>query len=71
MDVLNIDTIGPLDDSEDCCKLILLIIDCFTRWVELYPLPDTSTLATADAQIQHVGRFGALSTIDPTEGLNS
>jgi hypothetical protein len=34
MKVLNIDTIGPLsNDSSE--KYILVIIDCFTRFVEL------------------------------------
>ena len=42
MDTLNIDTIGPvpLDQFGNC--YILVIIDCFTRFVELYAIPDTS-----------------------------
>jgi hypothetical protein len=44
MEVLNIDTIGPVSkDSANNCY-ILVIIDCFTRFVELYPVSDTSAL---------------------------
>jgi hypothetical protein len=44
MEVLNIDMIGPVSkDSADKCY-ILVIIDCFTRFVELYPVSDTSAL---------------------------
>ncbi len=41
MEVLNIDTISPVSkDSADNCY-ILVIIDCFARFVELYPVSDT------------------------------
>jgi hypothetical protein len=44
MKVLNIDTIGPVSkDSADNCY-ILVIIDCFSRFVELYPVSDTSAV---------------------------
>jgi hypothetical protein len=49
MEVLNIDTIGPVSrDSADNCY-ILVIIDCFTRFVELYPVSDTSAVQCARA----------------------
>ncbi len=49
MEVLNIDTIGPVtrDAIENC--YILVVIDCFTRFVELYPVSDTSALRCARA----------------------
>jgi len=68
MDVLNIDTIGPIDADDDGNKYILVIIDCFTRWVELYPLPDTTAILAAEALHQHVGRFGVPSTIRSDRG---
>ncbi len=41
MEVLNIDTICPFDrDSADNCY-ILVVIDCFTWFVDLYPVSDT------------------------------
>ncbi len=44
MEVLNIDAIGPVtrDADENC--YILVVIDCFTRFIELYPVSDTLAL---------------------------
>jgi hypothetical protein len=51
MEVLNIETIiSPVSkDSADNCYIILVVIDCFTRFVELYPISDTSSLPCARA----------------------
>ncbi len=45
MEDLRIDTIGLVvsKNSADNCY-ILVIIDCFTRFVKLYPVSDTSAL---------------------------
>jgi hypothetical protein len=55
MEVLNIDTIGPVSkDSADNCY-ILVILDCFTRFVEFYPVvSDTSAVQCARALLSHV-----------------
>jgi hypothetical protein len=54
MEVLNIDTIGPVSrDLADNCY-ILVIIDCFTRFVELYPVSDTSALSCARALLSRL-----------------
>jgi transposase InsO family protein len=57
------DTIGPLPADEDGCCFILVIICCFTRWVSLYPIKDTTAKSCVDAMMQHVGTFGAPSQI--------
>ncbi len=63
MEVLNIDTIGPVrKDSADNCY-ILVIIDCFSRFVELYPVSDTSAIPCARALLNHVSRYGTPMTI--------
>ncbi len=63
MEVLNIDTIGSVSkDSADNCY-ILVIIDCFTRFVELYPVSDTSALPCTRALLSHVCRYGTPMTI--------
>ncbi len=70
MEVLNIDTIGPVSkDSADNCY-ILVIIDCFTRFVELYPvISDTSAaLPCARALLSHVCRYGTPMTIRSDRG---
>ena len=68
MEVLNIDTIGPLPKDENGNQFILVIIDCFSRWVELYALPDTSALKCAEALLQHCGRFGVPALLRSDQG---
>ncbi len=68
MEVLNIDTIGPVDrDSADNCY-IMVVVDCFTRFVELYPVSDTSALPCARALLSHVCRYGTPMTIRSDRG---
>ena len=63
MERLEVDTIGPLPADEDGHRYILVVIDCFTRWVSLYPTKDTTAQACVDALLQHVGTFGTPSQI--------
>jgi RNase H-like domain found in reverse transcriptase/Integrase core domain len=51
----NIDFIGPFPDGGH----VLVIIDTFTRWVELYHTKDASALSTAQCLLKHLSRFGA------------
>jgi transposase InsO family protein len=55
MECLNIDFVGPFPDG----GYVLVIIDTFTRWVELFHTKDASALSTAQCLLQHFGRFGA------------
>jgi transposase InsO family protein len=68
MEVINIDAIGPLAKDDFGNKFILVVIDCFTRFVELYPMPDTGGLTAARALLQHVGRYGVPSRIRSDRG---
>ena len=52
---LNIDFVGPFPDG----GYVLVIIDTFTRWVELFPTKDATAVTTANCLLQHFGRFGA------------
>jgi transposase InsO family protein len=68
MEVLNIDTIGPVSkDSADNCY-ILVIIDCFSWSVALYPVSDTSAIPCARAPLAHVCRYGTPMTIRSDRG---
>jgi len=59
MQRLQLDSIGPLREDELGNKFILVVIDTFTRWVMLYPLPSTSANDCVRAIIQHIGIFGS------------
>ena len=53
MEVLNVDTIGPLQADEEGNCYILVIICCFSRWVELYAIKDTSAESAVVALFEH------------------
>ena len=58
MESLNIDTIGPLPPDEIGNTYIIVIIDRFSRWIELIPATDATSLAAARALLHHCGRYG-------------
>ena len=59
MERVYLDTIGPLKEDSRGNKHIIVIIDGFSRWVELYAVPDvTAELAAKVALMDWVGRFG-------------
>lgn len=58
MERINIDTIGPVQSQNDT-GYILVIIDCFSRFVELYYIKDTTAEEAAKALLAFVGRYGS------------
>ena len=68
MQRINIDTIGPLPTDIYGYEYIIVVIDCFSRWVELYPSVDTSAHSAAKALLQFTGRFGIPSQIISDNG---
>ena len=67
MSLLNIDFIGPFNIDNET-GYILTIICCFSRWVELYICNNITAKETANALLQHFGRFGAPSHIRSDQG---
>jgi transposase InsO family protein len=65
---LNMDTIGPFPDDDDGYCYILVIIDTFTRWIELFPIKSTTAAETAQILLQHFGRFGQAQEIQHDNG---
>ena len=63
MERININTIGPLPADEWGNAYILVMIDCFSRFVELYATCDVTALSAAKALLQFVGRYGCPSQI--------
>ena len=58
MERLNIDTIGPLKEDEDGNTYLIAIIDCFSRWVGLYPVKDVTATEAVKALLDHFAIFG-------------
>ena len=54
-----IDSIGPLPRSGEGYIHILVILDSFTRWVELIPLKTVNAEDAAEELIRYIGRYGA------------
>ncbi len=67
-ETLNIDTIGPLPKDDLGNIYVLVIIDCFSRFIELYAVPDTSAPPAAKCVLQHLGRYGAPRRIRTDNG---
>ncbi len=67
-DSLHIDHIGslPVDDKGD--SHILVMIDTFSRWVELFPTKTTGASEAAGFIFQHFGRFGTPDVIHTDQG---
>jgi hypothetical protein len=59
MECLNIDYVGPYPDG----GYVLVLIDCFSRWIELFDVDSASGQCTATALLERFGRFGAPSQI--------
>ena len=67
MQRINIDAIGPLPETEDGFKYILVVIDTFSRWVMLYPTKSTGGEECAKALIKHFGLFGVAAVVQSTD----
>ena len=68
MSRINIDSIGPLPADSRGNKHVLVIIDCFSRFVELYPIPAVDAENTAPCLIDFVSRYGEPSFILSDKG---
>jgi transposase InsO family protein len=64
MECINIDYVGPFPDG----GYVLVIIDCFTRWLELYAVDSATGELSAFCLLQHFGRFGAPAQIRSDRG---
>ena len=67
-EVLHLDHIGPLKADDKGYTYILVIIDAFSRWVELFPTTSVCAYETASCLFQHFGRFGTPAAIHTDRG---
>ena len=63
MDRVNIDTIRPLPTDDEGNTHIIVIIDCFSRWIELHAAKDATAESAAEALLNHTGRYGQQSQL--------
>ena len=68
MQSLSVDSIGPLPEDEFGNVHILVIIDDFTRFVELYAIRDVSAFHAAKVLLNHLGRYGAPNKLRSDRG---
>ena len=68
MERIHVDTIGPLPETQDGHKYILVIIDGFTRWIELFAIKSAGAEDAADGLMVHIGRYGSPSEIRTDNG---
>ena len=66
--MLHLDHIGPLTKDTHGNESILVIIDAFSRWAELFPTKSTTAAETASMILNHVGRFGSPEVIHTDQG---
>ena len=64
-DTLNIDYVGPFPDK----GYILVIIDAFSRWIEMFWCKDANAESAAESLFTHFGRFGSVTSDDDVEAF--
>ena len=68
---LSWDIMGPLPTSDKGNKYILVTTDLFTKWVEAFPLKDTTTNTLATVMLNEiVCRYGVPSSLHSDQGAN-
>ena len=63
MERVNVDTIGPLPPDEWGNTYIIVFIDCFSRFLQLYAVKDTTAKLAAHSLLQFAGRYGCPSQL--------
>ena len=58
-EVLAVDTVGPLPKDSFGNKFLIVFVDCFTRFTEIFPTKTASAMEAATALLNLVGRYGA------------
>ena len=63
-DLINVDFLGPFPDN----TYVLVIIDAFTKWVELYHCNDATARSACEGLLHQFGRFGAPNMVRSDKG---
>jgi hypothetical protein len=68
MEKCSIDTLGPFPPDKDGNIYIIVIIDCFSRYVCLYPAADCTADSAAHAIVHFFGHFGVPKILHSDNG---
>ena len=68
MEDRSIDFVGPFTEDAEGYKYICVIIDTFSRWVELYRCKEPTAEEATAALLAHFGRFGIPKSIRSDRG---
>ncbi|GFU16572.1 retrovirus-related Pol polyprotein from transposon 412 [Trichonephila clavipes] len=65
------DILGPLPRTASGNKYLLVVMDYFTKWPEVYPIPDQEAPTVAEAVVQHwISRYGVPLQLHSDQGRN-
>ncbi|GFX91059.1 transposon Tf2-9 polyprotein [Trichonephila clavipes] len=65
------DILGPLPRTASGNKYLLVVMGYFTKWPEVYPIPDQEAPTVAEAVVQHwISRYGVSLQLHSDQGRN-
>lgn len=68
---VQMDILGPLPTTTTGNRYLLVVIDCFTKWVEAFPLKNFKTRTIADIFVkQFISRHGVPLEVHTDQGKN-
>eukprot|EP00117_Sycon_ciliatum_P001937 scpid64630/ scgid7390/ Retrovirus-related Pol polyprotein from transposon 412; Protease; Reverse transcriptase; Endonuclease len=68
-EIVALDIVGPLPETSQGHKYLLVMADYFTRWVEAFPLRDITAVSVAAAVVNGwISRFGAPEQLHSDQG---
>ena len=71
MERIAVDVLGPLPVSDSGNKYLLVIMDYFSKWPEVHPMPNQEAITVADILVTEVvSRFGVPVSIHSDQGRN-
>ena len=65
---VQIDILGPLVESYQSNKYIIVLTDCFTKWASAYAVPRATATEVADAILDWTSQFGVMKILHSDQG---
>ena len=70
MQIVCVDIMGPLLETENGSKYVLVAADCFTKWVEAYGIPNQEAVTVAVKLVDEMFcRFSPPEQVHSDQGL--